>query len=162
MGEWQYTSMNSWPWKQMEVHGQHHALATLPPGNKFRVTIRWKTGKGTDLDWNNCRRWISLVLPWIKSQLLRSQACSLVTVLTEISWVVSANKCYLHNFEVPHPCCGSQYIYFIEYNVMIKWARKYLLHKMSNVLPLIYNNSSRHRIAWIHVLGLVNASWSVQ
>jgi hypothetical protein len=32
MGQWMYRSMFSWPTNQLEVSGQFHALAALPPG----------------------------------------------------------------------------------------------------------------------------------
>jgi hypothetical protein len=60
MGEWMYRSTFSWPRHKLEVSGQLHAPAALPPGKQPPVSIGYEAEWAPEPVWTTWRKEISL------------------------------------------------------------------------------------------------------
>jgi hypothetical protein len=56
MGEWMYRFIFSWPRHWLEVSGQLHAPAALPPGKEPRVPTGYEVGWTPEPGWKTWRR----------------------------------------------------------------------------------------------------------
>jgi hypothetical protein len=54
LGKRRYRAMHSWPWHQMEVSGQLHALAALLPGKEPMVPTEQEAGWAPEPVWTWC------------------------------------------------------------------------------------------------------------
>jgi len=72
----------------MKISLQFDVPATKPQGRKRSVLIGHETGGLQELLRTNGRTEISVALPTIESQFLGRSACNIVTVCTELPWIV--------------------------------------------------------------------------